>query len=128
MELLTCKVSHQNSHSKTCCCSVIRWYILFYKHLAIYNNEHLPNSITIGPSRSKILPSTKLSLQKLPETSNLLPKWQNFAKTDHTAVTSNNFVVLLWLKFLKFCIQTLPKIGRLWLIYKSNYFTVNKVI
>ena len=34
-----------------------------FQLLAIYNIEHLPNSIIIGPSRSNILPSTKLTLQ-----------------------------------------------------------------
>ena len=52
--------------------------------LAIYNNGHLPNSIIIGPSSSKILPSTKLTLQKLSKTLNFSPKWQNLAKFGHT--------------------------------------------
>ena len=58
--------------------------ILFIQYLAVYNNENLPNSIIIGPSRFKILPSTKLTLQKLPKNWNFWPKWRNFVKSGHT--------------------------------------------
>ena len=37
---------------------------LFIQYLAIFNNDDWPKSIIIGPSRFKILPSTKLTLQK----------------------------------------------------------------
>ena len=65
--------------------SVTRLIYYFYQYLAIYNNGHLPNSMIICPSRSKILPSTKLTLQKLPKPLNFQPKWRNFAKSCHTA-------------------------------------------
>ena len=48
--------------------SVTWWIYYFYQYLAIFSNGHLPNSIAIGPSMSKILPSTKLTLRKLPKT------------------------------------------------------------
>ena len=65
--------------------SMTRWIYHFYQYLAIYNNGHLSNtSIIIGPCRSKILPSTKLTLQKLPKTLNFQPKWRNLAKSGHT--------------------------------------------
>ena len=39
-------------------------------------------------NRIKILPNTKLTLESLHKTVNILPKWQNFAKYGHTdAVT-----------------------------------------
>ena len=38
---------------------------IFIQYLAIYNNEYLPKSIIIGPNRVKILPSTKITLQKI---------------------------------------------------------------
>ena len=38
---------------------------VFFQYLAIYNIEHLPNSIIIDPGRFKIYPSTKLTLQKI---------------------------------------------------------------
>ena len=60
--------------------SVTRWIYYFYQYLAIDNNGHLPNSMRIGPSKSKILPSTKLTLQKLPKTK-LLAK---VVKSGHT--------------------------------------------
>ena len=82
--------------------SMTRWIYHFYQYLAIYNNGHLSNtSIIIGPCRSKILPSTKLTLQKLPKTLNFQPKWRNFAKSGHTAhevtvVVSRVDVAIKW--------------------------------
>ena len=79
--------SHCGPPSKGSLCtvySVTTWIYYFYQYLAIYNNGHLPNSIIIGPSSSKILPSTKLTLQNLSKTLNFSPKWQNLAKFGHT--------------------------------------------
>ena len=39
--------------------------IFFIQYLAIYNNEHLPIKIIIGPRRLKLLPTTKITLQKI---------------------------------------------------------------
>ena len=58
-----------------------RW-VNYFKYLATYNYENLPNSITFLP---KILLNTKLTLINLPKTWNILPKWQNFSESGHTA-------------------------------------------
>lgn len=65
-------------------CSVWPDGYIIYQYLTIYNNDNIPNSIIIGPSRFKIWPSTILILQKLPKIWHFLPKWPNFDKSGHT--------------------------------------------
>ena len=72
----------------------------FYQFVAIYNIEHLHNSIIIGLSRSKISPSTKLTLEKLPKT-------LNFAKSCHAGLRS---------KFLL-------SLSQIWHVYVSSSFS-----
>ena len=55
---------------------------LFAQYLAINNNENLPDSKTFAKLDSKLL---KTPSKILPKTIKILPLWQNFAKSGHTA-------------------------------------------
>ena len=59
------------------------------QYLAIYNNEHLPNTMKNGQSRFKILPNMKGTLKKLPKILKYSTKWRNFAKSGNTDYNQN---------------------------------------
>ena len=67
------KTHSREKYWKTSCRGVVvqrqcdQIVILLIQYLAIYNNEHLPNTIKNGHSRFKILPNMKETLQKLPK-------------------------------------------------------------
>ena len=59
-------------------------YFIFL-YLAIHVNEKLPQNSNFCQSRFKIFPYTKKLLKNLPKIFDILPKWQNFAKSGYTA-------------------------------------------
>ena len=65
---------------------------LFFQCLAIYNNENLPYSIRYLPKWIKMLPNTKQTILKLPNSFKILPKWCYFAKSGHTAYKVPQFL------------------------------------
>ena len=71
--------------------SVTRW-LGYFSHLAIYLNENLLKGVTKFCQKVN-----NPHPQKLPKTLKILPKWLNFAKSDHTdcrnEVAENNFCV-----------------------------------
>ena len=59
---------------------------LCFQYLAIYSNESMPISIQIVTKRVKYFAKTNLSLNILPKTFKIWPKWRIFAKSGHTAL------------------------------------------
>ena len=60
--------------------------ILFVQYLAICNNNNLPKQQIFGHSKFKSLPNIKYTFKILPKNLKMLPKWQNFAKSDNTGL------------------------------------------
>ena len=57
---------------------------LFAQHLAVYNNEHLPNNLKNWPKLIEIFGNVNEAVQKIVQYFYFLPKWQHLAKSGHT--------------------------------------------
>ena len=66
---------------------------LSFQYLATCNNQSLPNKIKMCPNRLKCWQMLSRHSKNWPKTFKILPKWQNFAKSGHTATNEVFFCI-----------------------------------